>query len=392
MTAKKGAVASRPAASSAEEGSVLSTRVLNRTLLERQMLLQRRKMNVTAAVEYLVGMQAQAPASPYYALWSRLEEFRPEQLGKLFDERRVVRIALMRSTIHLVTSRDCMAMRPVVQPALDRALRGSYGRQLAGVEMPALAAAARALVDAEPRTYSTLGPLLAKKFPRAGPDALVNAARALVPLVQLPPRGVWGAGGLAMHTSAEAWLGRATVSDPTPDTLILRYLAAFGPATVNDVQAWSGLTKLRDTIERLRPRLRTFCDEQGRELFDLPGAPIIDGAVPAPPRFLPDYDNILLAHADRSRIVSDRHRKAITLRNGVSATVLVDGFVRGIWKITRERGTAVLTVELFGPVAAEQRAAVAEEGERLLAFAAEGANAHEVRFAQRREDAVPAEG
>lgn len=383
MTARKSA--SNPRLSTRfEEGSVLGTRVLNRTLLERQMLLERRKLGVTAAIEHLVGMQAQSPASPYYALWSRLEEFRPEQLGRLFDERRVVRLALMRSTIHLVTSRDAMAMRPVVQPAIDRCLKGQYGRRLEGVDTQAIAAATKALVHEEPRTFSDLGPRLGKKFKGVDQEALINAARALVPLVQVPPRGVWGAGGPAVHTSAEAWLGRAAVAESTPDTLIMRYLAAFGPATVSDVQAWSGLTRLREIVERLRPRLRIFHDEHGHELFDLPGAPIADPDTAAVPRFLPDYDNVLLAHADRTRIVSDSYRKLITLRNGVSPTVLVDGFVRGVWKLTRERGTALLTVQLFGVVEPEQRAAVAAEGERLLAFAAEGAKAHEVRFARRR--------
>jgi hypothetical protein len=242
---------------------VLSRQALNRALLERQMLLRRapaagRDGRVIAAVEHLLGLQAQAPFPPYYGLWSRLEDFRPDELSRLITGRQVVRIALMRGTIHLVSARDCLTLRPLVQPVLDRALAATYGRQLAGLDPGALAAAGRALTEAEPRTFSELGALLAGGWPGRSPAALAQGVRGLVPLVQVPPRAVWGAAGQARHTPAEAWLGRPLDRGPALDGLVRRYLAAFGPASVRDMQAWSGLTGLREVAGRLRPGLRAF--------------------------------------------------------------------------------------------------------------------------------------
>jgi hypothetical protein len=159
----------------------------------------------------------------------------------------------------------------LARPVLDRSLPAVFGTKFAGLDTGALAAAGRALVDAGPKTFGELGKLLAPDWPGHPPAALAQGIRALVPLVQVPPRAVWGAAGLPRHTSAQAWLGRSLDASP-PDLLVTRYLAAFGPASVADVQAWSGLTRLGEVVERLRPRLRTFRDERGKELFDLPGA------------------------------------------------------------------------------------------------------------------------
>ncbi|HEU4536341.1 MAG TPA: winged helix DNA-binding domain-containing protein, partial [Polyangiaceae bacterium] len=281
----------------------LGLRALNRALLERQMLLRRERRSASAAIEHLIGMQAQIPAAPYVGLWTRLEGFRPEQLSELIAGRRAVRIALQRSTIHLVTADDCVALRPVLQAVQARNLytASPYGRQLEGVAIDELVAAGRALVEEKPRTHAELGRLLQQRWPRHEAIALAYGVRNLAPLVQVPPRGLWGKAGQALCTTAESWLGRPLASHAEPDGLMLRYLAAFGPASARDAQAWSGLTKLGDAFERLRPRLRTFADEQGRELFDLPDAPLPDPDTPAPPRFLPDYDNVALGHADRTR-------------------------------------------------------------------------------------------
>ncbi len=359
----------------------LDRRALNRALLERQMLLRRRRLPAADAIEHLAGMQAQAPNAPYIGLWTRLDGFHQDELAQLLVDRQVVRIALLRATIHLVTARDCLALRPLLQPVLERGLGGNFGRHLVGVDAAALAAAGRALVEQRPRTFSELGKLLAERWPDRDPAALGNAVRAWVPLVQVPPRGIWGASGPAAHTTAEVWLGRPLERNPSPDGLVVRYLAAFGPASVKDLQTWSGLTRLREVTDRLRPGLRTFRDEHGGELLDLPDAPRPDPDTPAPPRFLPEYDNLLLSHADRSRVISDERLKIIIENRLTLGTVLIDGFVRAMWQLTRHRGAATLRIEPFEPLPAGDGAAVAEEGARLLAFAAPGATSHQVRFA-----------
>ncbi len=369
---------------------VLSRQALNRALLERQMLLRRapvpgsaagRAERVTAAVEHLIGLQAQAPFPPYYGLWSRLEEFRPDELARLLTGRQVVRIALMRGTIHLVSARDCLTLRPLLQPVLDKALTAVFGKQLAGLDTRALAAAGRALAEEEPRTFSELGAQLSRQWPAHPPAALAQGVRALVPLVQVPPRAVWGKAGQARHAPAESWLGLPLDRGAAPDDLVTRYLAAFGPASVRDAQAWSGLTGLREVADRLRPRLRTFRDENGTELLDLPDAPRPDPETPAPVRLIAEFDNLILSHADRSRVISEADRGKLYTRNGVfPGTVLVNGFAAGTWRIDRSAGAATLTLEPFGKISGEHRGAIAGEGRLLLAFAAPGA-AHDIRFA-----------
>jgi hypothetical protein len=365
-----------PVPSNPAPGVVLSQRALNRALLDRQMLLRPAKLPIPEAVEHLVGLQAQSPSAPYVGLWSRLEGFRFDDLAELLKRRALVRIALMRSTIHLATAADCLTLRPVVQPVLDRGLQGTYGRRLEGLDAGRLAAAGRALVEDRPLTSAQLGRLLQQQWPGHDADALANGVRAWVPLVQVPPRGIWGAGGQATHTSAESWLGESLASESRPDEMIRRYLASFGPATLKDVQVWSGLSGLRAAVERLRSGLVTFRDEPGAELFDLPDAPRPDPSIPAPPRYLPEYDNLLLSHADRTRVIADEHR-ALVFTKG---TVLVDGFVRGTWKIDRERDSAHLIVESFERLSKPDRAALAGEGALLLSVAAQDAHDHDVRF------------
>ena len=367
-------------------GDVLGLRALNRATLERQMLLCPRKLPAIEAIEHLVGMQAQAPNPPYIGLWTRLEGFHPDELARLILDRRAVRIALMRNTVHLVTARDCLALRPLVQPVFDRGLYANHAHR-AGIEevdIEALVAAGRALLEEQPRTAKELGELLRERWPDRDPASLARAIRHLVPLVQVPPRGIWGKSGQAAHTTAEAWLGRPLDPDPSLDEMVVRYLGAFGPATVKDVQTWSGLTRLREVTDRLRSRLRTFRDEQGNELFDLPDAPRPDPDTLSPPRFLPEFDNLILSHADRTRIIANDYRKVIASKNGmVPATVLVDGFVRGTWKTKRaRRGKATLVIEPFEPLAKKDRDALSEEGEQLIRFTGEDAETFEVRFAE----------
>jgi hypothetical protein len=363
-------------------GEVLSQRALNRATLERQLLLRRWDLPAAEAIEHLVGMQAQAPNAPYVGLWTRLAGFHPDELARLLTQRRAVRTPLMRATIHLVSARDCLALRPLLQPVLERSFAGSpAAQQLAGVDSKALLAAGRALLAQHQHTRAELGPLLGARWPDRDPTSLAYAISYLVPLVQVPPRGIWGQRGPAAWATTEAWLGRPLTPGPSVDQLVLRYLAAFGPATVNDAQTWSGLTRLREVLERLRPQLATFCDQAGNQLFDLPDAPRPDPDIPAPHRFLPEYDNLLLSYADRSRVISaDRRVPLFAGNGGVLGTVLVDGFFRGTWRITRHRGTATLTVEPFEALPEPDRTAVANEGTRLLTFAASDAAAHDIQF------------
>ncbi|WP_405670473.1 winged helix DNA-binding domain-containing protein [Streptomyces sp. NBC_01530] len=340
---------------------VLGTRALNRATLDRQLLLRRSPLSAEAAVGHLLGLQAQNVKPPYYALAARLDGFAPEELSGLMADREVVRIVTMRSTIHTHTADDCLTLRPLVQAARDRELT-NFRAGLAGVDLDRLAALARELVEAEPRTMKQLREALLVEWPDADPQSLGIAARCKLPLVQITPRGLWGQSGQVALTTAEHWLGRPAEPTPAPDATVLRYLAAFGPASVKDMQTWAGLTRLRDAFERLRPQLVTFRDEGGVELFDLPDAPRPDADTPAPPRFLPEFDNLLLSHSDRTRVVPPEYRGRSWVGNMVHCTLLVDGFLAGVWRLEE----SVLVVEPFGRLNKAQRTDVVEEGQRML--------------------------
>ena len=364
---------------------VLDVRALNRATLARQSLLERSSATPAEMIAQLVGMQAQAPMPPYFGLWSRLTDFVPDQLATLLLERQVVRIVLMRGTVHLVTADDALMLRPLVQPIMDADLWGNPQRtpQLRGVDLDALGSSARRLVEERPRPNAELARLLAEHWPQAAPTALAYAARNLLALVQVPPRGVWGRSGQPTFTTAEAWLGRGLDPAPSIDDVALRYLAAFGPASVGDFQVWYGLTRMREVFDRLRPRLRTFTDPEGRELVDLPDAPRPGGDVAAPPRFLPSFDNLLRSHAVRTRVIGDDARRAIATPNGVEpGTFLLDGFVAGTWRLDQKRGRATLVIEPFAPVSAADRSALEGEGAALVEFAAPDADARDVHVAQ----------
>jgi hypothetical protein len=351
---------------------VLTKRSLNRALLERQLLLGRAERSAAKTIEDLVGMQAQEQSDPYVGLWSRLDGFEPEELAGLIVERRAVRGQLMRGTIHLTTARDFLALRPVLQTVLERAFKGSpFARNLEGVDLGELLTAGRSLLEQGQLTRAELRPLLSERWPDRDPDSLAHAITFLLPVVQVPPRAVWGAGGLARWTLAERWLGRELGGDSAADATVLRYLAAFGPATAMDVQAWCGLTKLRTVLDRLHPQLRTLRDEDGRELFDVPGAPLPDPETPAPVRFLPRFDNVVLGHADRTRVAPPAARHLDWSEGGFMSGILIDGFVRGTWRLDRTRkATATLVVRLGPDVTRRERSDLEQEAEQLLGFLA----------------------
>ncbi|WP_189939852.1 winged helix DNA-binding domain-containing protein [Streptomyces aurantiogriseus] len=355
---------------------VLSPRALNRATLDRQLLLRRSPMSARAAVEHLVGLQAQNVKPPYYALAARLDGFAPERLSTLMADREVVRIVTLRSTIHTHTADDCLTLRPLVQAARDRELT-NFRKGLAGVDLGRLAALARDLVEAEPRTMKQLRAALLAEWPDADPQALAIAARCTLPLVQVTPRGLWGRSGQVALTTAEHWLGRPTEPSPAPDATVLRYLAAFGPASVKDMQTWAGLTRLREAFERLRPQLLTFHDENGVELFDLPDAPRPDPETPAPPRFLPEFDNLLLSHADRTRVVPPEYRGRSWQGNQAFRTLLVDGFLAGVWKLEGD----VLVIEAFGRLTKGQKEEVTAEAERLVKVM-HGGSSYDIRHGE----------
>ncbi|MGY6021240.1 winged helix DNA-binding domain-containing protein [Streptomyces spinosirectus] len=341
---------------------VLSIRDLNRATLQRQLLLRRSPLDAKSAVGHLLGLQAQNVKPPYYALAARLDGFGPEELSALMADREVVRIVTMRSTIHTHTADDCLTLRPLVQPARDRELT-AFRKGLAGVDLGRLAALARELVEDEPRTMKDLREALLAEWPDADPQSLGIAARCTLPLVQVTPRGLWGRSGQVALTTAEHWLGRPAEAAPAVDATVLRYLAAFGPASVKDMQTWAGLTRLREAFERLRPQLATFRDENGVELFDLPDAPRPDADTPAPPRFLPEFDNLLLSHADRTRVVPAEYRGRSWVGNMVHRTFLVDGFLAGVWRLTDD----ALVIEPFGTLGGREREELVQEGGRMLA-------------------------
>jgi hypothetical protein len=369
-----------PSYARAVTNQVLTTRVLNRTLLRRQLLLERQDVPVLDAVELLVGLQAQTTNSPYLALWSRLRDFAPDALSEPLLNRAAVRTHLMRGTLHLVSAADLARLRPVLQPVLTAALRTTHAREFPTVDLNEYVAAARELTTTDGRTVAEFGEHADARWPGHGARRLSAPLPFAVPLVQPPPRGVWGRGGRATWVSAARWLGTGVPDEGDVPAVISRYLAVFGPATVADVGRWSRLTGLRRHVQEMRPGLRVFRDERGRELLDVPGAPIEDADVPAPPRFLPEFDNVLLSHADRTRIMSDEHRAVWGAgKNGLfPASFLVDGFLRGAWRVERDRDAATLVLTPWSALSARDETALREEGARLLRFTAPGA-AHAVR-------------
>jgi hypothetical protein len=348
--------------------TTLGRRALTRATLARQLLLERSELGVADALTHLVGMQAQEPQAPFTGLWSRLADFDPATLDGPVQQRDAVRMHLMRRTVHLVTAADALRFRSAHDAMLRQRLLGVYRAELGQADFAEIAAAGEPLLVPEPRTLPEAGRELADRWPDAGPRALGEALTVALPLVQVPPRGLWRTTGPAAHTTLAAWLGR----EPDPSSsgilaeLVRRYLAAYGPAASADVRAWCGLAGLPPVITALRPELVTFRDERGRELLDLPDAPRPDEDTPAPPRFLPAFDNAVLGYDDRSRIIDDAHRGLSVLG---TRFVLVDGRVAATWTVVE----GVLEIQPLVRVSRADRSEVTAEAHRLVAFLGEGA-------------------
>jgi hypothetical protein len=346
------------------------------------MLLEREETTALDAIGRLIGLQAQVARPPFVGLWTRLHDFKRSELATAFHDRSAVRVTSMRGTLHVMTSSDYLALRGALQPMLSRGTQTILRDRATDLDVDSLCAEGRKFFKSG-ATFDALRDHLKTLYPKGDERAMAYAIRNHVPLVQVPTDAAWAFPAAADFTVADRWLSKkVSTKATTPEALVLRYLAAFGPATPSDAQAWSGIAGLREVFETLRPSLVTFRDERKRELFDLPKAPRPDEDTPAPVRFIPDFDNLVLSHDDRGRIMANEHRSRVTLKNlMVRATFLVDGVVAGTWKSERKRKVAVLVIEPFGAVQRRTRAALEEEGERLLAFLEEDAAEYDVRWA-----------
>jgi hypothetical protein len=341
---------------------MLSERQLNRATLARQYLLERAPLRAIDAIEQLGGLQAQAPLAPYVGLWTRLKDFAPQELSELIEGRRAVRLHLMRNTVHLVSAEDCLNWRALFSPLLAAEFETRFRSGVLGVDREALLQQAERLLTERPQTRAELGRLLGEQWPGAEPSALAYAATHHLALCQVPPRGTWGRNGPASWAPVESWLGAPLRSSPV-EALILRYLGAFGPASIPDIQLWSGLTRLAEVVERLP--LRTFRSGAGQVLYDLPDAPRPAEDTPAPPRFLPEYDNLLLSHKDRSRVIHGNRAVPLPPGNGASAgTFLVDGMWQGTWRVQQGK----LHLQPFAELRSAERDELLAEAARLSAF------------------------
>ncbi|HKR64074.1 MAG TPA: winged helix DNA-binding domain-containing protein [Thermoanaerobaculia bacterium] len=332
----------------------MNTRALNRATLARQLLLERSSMKPAQAIAQIAGMQAQVPKPPFIGLWTRLAKFERDDLRKLFAKGEVLRGTLMRGTLHIATKKDFAAWRATLQPVLTQ---GAQSVTRGAVEIETVVAEAQKFLAKGPRVFEDIRQHLVAKFPGVNDRLLGYVVRMHLPLAMTPDDSAWS-------FPPDSQFALTAIGKPDLHAFALRYLAAFGPATAADFQTWSGLRGVSKLFAELDvERLR---DDKGRELFDVPGAPRPDEDTPAPVRFLPEFDNLLLAHADRTRIVSEEFRPRIVTKNlRVLATFLVDGFVAGTWTIAKK----TLVVTPFAKLTRAQKIAVDEEGERLMQFA-----------------------
>ena len=340
----------------------LSPRVLNRTLLLRQHLLARSDLSGSAMVEHLVGLQAQENLPPYLSLAARLDSFDPHEVSRGLEDRSLVRLVVMRGTIHLLIADDALTLRQWTQPVSDRERKASqYTKPALHVERSEFLDALSIVLADGPLAMKDLGLALAEHFPDVPPNALAQLARTDAPLAQVPPRGQWGASGGVVYQYVDRWVGRPLL-DPDPSAITRRYLAAYGPASAADFSAWSALTRLGPVLAAM-PDLVTHEDENSKTLYDLPDASLATGDEPAPVRLLGRYDNLWLSHAARDRVTDPAKRANwMGTNGGVGMTLFVDGMLEGLWTVTD--GRPVVT-DLFRTLTPAERSDLDGELERV---------------------------
>jgi hypothetical protein len=361
---------------------VLSLRALNRATLARQMLLERAEATPEQAISRLAGMQAQSAPAPFVGLWTRQREFAAGDLTAAIDKRRIVKATSLRGTLHLLTAEDYRRFRTTLQPALTAGWAAiTKGRRDADFDLKPVLEAARAYISESPRTFAEISDMLSAYLSGTDVGAMRYGVRTHLPLVQVPTETRWSYPGNPRFALAKDWLGGQLSQAEEARELVMRYLAAFGPGSAVDMQTWSGLPGLKEVFEAMRDELVVRRDYKKRELFDLPDAPNPNESTPAPPRFLPEYDNLLLSHRDRTRVLAEEYRSRVYLPGlRVRATILVDGFVQGAWSVEKKGREATLTIEPFAPISGEDRGLLVEEGERLARFLEPDASSHGVEF------------
>lgn len=359
---------------------ILKLRELNRATLARQMLLERETLSVPAAIERLVGLQAQLASAPYVGLWTRLRDFQREDLAKEIESRKVVKATMMRATLHLCSTDDYARFRATLKPLLIGAAGEIAKRRGGDFDMDKVLKAARKFIGEKPRTFAEISDMLTSLMPDHDVGAMRYSVRTHIPLVQVPINTGWSYSNKPEFTLAESWIGRPISPEDNLRDLVFRYLAAFGPASVTDAQTWLGM-KLKETFEKLRPELQTYRGEGRTELFDLPELSLPAEDAPAPVRFLPEYDNLLLSHSNRTRVIADEYRSKVYLPGlRVAATILMDGFVRGVWKIEKTKTAATILIEPFDKLSKKDCAALTDEAERLVRFVDPKAKSFGARF------------
>lgn len=349
---------------------VVSNRVLNRTLLARQHLLERTTLTVPRLCEHLVGLQAQDVPPPFIGLWSRVRDFVPDAVSAGLLDRSLVRITLMRGTIHLVTAADAVRIAPHIQPELEKVpfRKGFNYGAMVGLDPETVRASGERVLGDEPMSAAELRARAAELFPDRDPGAVVQTWLYQLPVLQTPPRGLWKNNSRPVWSRIQPWLGTELDPGYPLEELVLRYLRAFGPASTMDVQTWSRLLGIKEAVDRLGERVRTYRDERGRTLYDAADAELADPDLPAPVRFLGWYDNLYLSHQDRSRVVTDGAAPPLQRSATQVAPILVDGYLAGIYKVCTDRERARLRIAPERAWSPAERSAVEAEGAALLDF------------------------